>query len=60
MNVVSDRLNWRANACMVGESIPEPSSNTHRGLPVSGPPSRVNTLTRRNARLRLAGWLGMQ
>ena len=39
MNVVSDKLNWRASACMVAESRLAPFSKTQSGLPVSGPPS---------------------
>src|SRR5690242_19105283 len=48
MNVVSDRLNWRASACCVASSIPRPSSTTASGLPVRRP-SRVKTFTMRNA-----------
>src|ERR1700687_585221 len=48
MNVVSDKLNWHANACMVWESKHAPSSNTHNELPVSAPCGCVNTLTMRN------------
>jgi len=44
MNVVSDRLNCRASACIVASSRPEPSSNTQSGLPVRCPP-RANTFT---------------
>src|SRR5690242_344981 len=47
MNVVSDRLNCRASACIVASSSARPSSNTQSGLPVSGPRSRVKTLTMR-------------
>jgi hypothetical protein len=46
MNVVSERLNWRASACIVASSSPEPSSNTHSGLPVRRP-ARAKTLTMR-------------
>ena len=34
MKVVSERLNWRASACIVASSSPSPSSKTHSGLPV--------------------------
>src|SRR5437868_11291695 len=48
MNVVSERLNWRASACWVASSMPCASSTTASGLPVRRP-SRVKTLTMRNA-----------
>src|SRR3954469_7308200 len=52
MNVVSERLNWRASACMVSPSRPWPSSNTASGLPVNRP-SRAKTLTMRYAYWRM-------
>src|SRR5512146_1750198 len=53
MNVVSERLNWRASACCVASSSPRPSSKTHSGLPVSLA-SRANTLTMRKAKEGIA------
>ena len=53
MKVVSDRLNCRANACMVSESNAAPFSKTHNGFPVSAPWRCVNTLTMRN------GWVAI-
>ena len=47
MNVVSERLNCSASACIVAVSRPRPSSNTARGLPASG--DSANTLTIRYA-----------
>src|SRR5580692_6835530 len=47
MNVVSDKLNCRASACMVPSSNSAPCSKTQRGLPVSVPRCCVNTLTMR-------------
>ena len=35
-NVVSDRLNWSASACIVASSRPRASSNTHSGFPARG------------------------
>ena len=46
-NVVSDRLNCSASACIVASSRPRASSNTHSGLPASV--DSAKTLTRRNA-----------
>ena len=44
MNVVSDKLNCRASACMTSVSKPEPSSKTQSGLPLNAPRCWVNTL----------------
>ena len=45
MNVVSDRLNWRASACILGVSSDSALSKTHNGLPLNGSSPCVNTLT---------------
>ena len=45
-NVVSDRLNCSASACIVCSSMPRASSNTASGLPASA--SSAKTLTMRN------------
>ena len=50
-NVVSDRLNCRAMACIAPSSSPRPSSKTHSGLPENGLPPTVNTLRMRKARV---------
>src|SRR5436189_3552533 len=46
MNVVSERLNWRASACMVSSSSPRPSSKTQSGLPERRLRPSVKTLSR--------------
>src|SRR5688572_20073173 len=46
MNVVSDRLNCRARACIVASSRSVASSKTHSGLPASR--DSAKTLTMRN------------
>ncbi|CFP65165.1 Uncharacterised protein [Bordetella pertussis] len=47
MNVVSDRLNCRASACISSSRKPRASSNTHSGLPPKQ--DSANTLSRRKA-----------
>src|SRR5579871_1786811 len=46
-NVVSERLNCRATACIASSENERPSSKTQRGLPLKGSSSIVKTLRRR-------------
>jgi len=43
-NVVSERLNCSASACIVASSSPRPSSKTHSGLPASTVSAKTLTI----------------